>query len=63
MTKTQQAAASLAKANELISFLVTALDNCQRADSLPYVQGAAEFAISRANNLRERNADGYLVIR
>ncbi len=63
MTKTQRAAESLAKANELISFLVTALDNCQRAESLAYVQGAAEFAINRANNLRERNADGYLEVR
>ena len=63
VTKTQKADAALAKANELIAFLVTALDNCQRADSIAYVQGAAEFAINRANNVRERDANGYLVIR
>jgi len=63
MTKLQKTQAKLDKANELIAFLVTALSNCQRADNLDYVRGAAEFAINRANNVRERNANGYLEVR
>jgi hypothetical protein len=59
MTKTQ----SLDKANELISYLVNALDAAQRTDNLFYVKGVAEQAIARANRERVRNEHGYLVVR
>jgi hypothetical protein len=51
------------EADKLIAFLVTALDNIQRADNLDYAHGAADAAIHVANVRRVRNTDGYLVVR
>jgi hypothetical protein len=54
---------AIERANELIAFLVNALDVAQRSDNLEYVRGAAEYAINEANRRRVRNANGYLEVR
>ena len=59
---------ALSKADRLIADLVTALDLIRRhakgaAPSLDSIRGVADFAIEQANAERERNSDGYLVVK
>ena len=52
----------LDRANALIALLVNALDTVERATTLDYAKGAAEYAIKEAARRQTRNAHGYLVI-
>jgi hypothetical protein len=58
----------LSKANQIISELMDALDLIRRESektdaSRHYMNGVAEGAMAKCNAQRERNSDGYLVVK
>lgn len=57
----------MTKADSIVAELIDALDLIRREaegrGSLPYIVGVAEQATKNCNARRERNADGYLVVR
>lgn len=52
----------LKTANDIIAKLLNALSNIQRAETIAYAQGAAEFAIQTASQRMTRNRHGYLEV-
>jgi hypothetical protein len=58
----------MANANDIISDLMHALELIRREADKPtasrhYIDGVAAFAMAKCDAQRERNSDGYLVVK